>query len=104
MVEEWKKAAEVSRELEYKALERSPLNILPCVLLPVKDQPSICSSFTKIYREDVCPTYKVILLELLLLQYDLSLQFFLGCKIRVLALHLRQKLEKLVWLRRGQNG
>lgn len=104
MVEEWKKAAEVSRELEYKALEYSPLNILPHVPLPLKDQLSICSSFTKIYREDVCPTYKVILLELLLLWHDLSLHFFLGCKIRVLALHLRENLEKLVWLRRGQNG
>lgn len=41
MVEEWKKAAEVSREVEYKPLEYSPLNILLHVSLPLKDQLSI---------------------------------------------------------------
>jgi len=105
MVEEWKKAAEVSRELEHKAPEHFPLNILPHVLLPLKEQLLICSLFTKIYREDVCPTYKVVLLELLLIQHDLALQFLLGLQDnRLLVLHLREKLERLVWLRRGQNG
>lgn len=61
MVEEWKKAAEVSRELEYKTLKHSPLNILLHVSLPLKDQLSINSSFTKIYREDLCLAYKVVL-------------------------------------------
>lgn len=45
MVEEWKKAAEVSRELEYKALECSPLMFFH-VSPPLKDHLWFCSYFT----------------------------------------------------------
>lgn len=73
MVEEWKKAAEVSRELEYKALERVLLNVGPHVATS-KGCVLICSSFTEVQRRCVL----VLPIEFVLVQCDLSLQFSLG--------------------------
>lgn len=47
MVEEWKRAAEVSREFSFK---HSSTRVAAS-----KGLNSICSSFTKTYRENVCP-------------------------------------------------
>lgn len=52
MVEEWKKAAEVSRELEYKALEHVFSNVGLHVATS-KGYLLICSSFIEVQRRCV---------------------------------------------------
>lgn len=63
MVEEWKKAAEVSRELEYKALECSPLTFFH-VSPPLKDHLLVLFVFHKYGGDGDSPACRFLVISI----------------------------------------